>query len=76
MNKNTSGKSYRFFYHYHKAKGLMTVHFRNTCYSVKHIRCEAVCETKWNATQPRIVMRGFASAVIIDPKTNTAIIHK
>ena len=68
-------KLYRFFYHYHKAKSAMTVHFRDTCHSVKHIRCEVPCETKWSTTQPHIVMRGFAREVKIDTETNTAIIR-
>lgn len=66
--------TYRFFYHYHKAHGRMTIHFRKACHSVQHIRCEVPCETKWRTAQPRIVMQGFARDVIIDTQTDTAII--
>jgi hypothetical protein len=68
-------KSYRFFYHYYKAKQKMTVHFRGKCHTVKHVRCLVPCETKWNPTQPNIVMQGFAHDVTIDTVTDTAIIE-
>ncbi len=56
-------KKYRFFYHFYKQKGKMSVHFRNTCTVVDDIICQVPCETKWNKTQPRLVMRGFAKRV-------------
>lgn len=56
---------YRFFYHYYKAKGKMSVHFRDTCHVVDDIVCEVPCETKWKPTQPRLIMQGFASNVQI-----------
>ena len=52
-------KKYRFFYHYNKANNGMTVHFRGVCYPCKHVRCNVPSETKWNKTQPRLVMQGF-----------------
>lgn len=59
------GKKYRFFYHFYKQKGKMSIHFRDTCQVVDNVICKAECETKWNKTQPRLVMRGFANNVII-----------
>jgi len=63
---------YRFFFHYNKAKNTMTVHFRNKCIVVKHIRCDVPVETKWNKAQPRIVMRGWCHAVQLNTETDTA----
>ena len=56
---------YRFFYHYFKAKRRMSVHFRLRCYVVDDVDCRVSCETKWNKTQPNLVMRGWASTVKI-----------
>ena len=66
-------KKYRFFYHYFKQKGKMSVHFRNSCCVVDNVICNVPCETKWNKTQPRLIMRGFASN--IEFKNNVAIIN-
>lgn len=65
-------KKYRFFYHFYKQKGKMSVHFRNTCTVVDDIICKVECETKWKPTQPRLVMQGFATNVSF--KNNKAII--
>ena len=65
-------KKYRFFYHFYKQKGKMSVHFKKQCLLVDEIECGVPCETKWNRTQPKLVMRGFASSVTI--KNNKAII--
>lgn len=62
-------KKYRFFYHYYKQKKRMSIHFRNSCTVVDDVICEVPCETKWNKTQPQLVMRGFATDVrIVDNK--------
>ena len=66
-------KKYRFFYHFYKQKGKMSVHFRNICTVVDDIKCEVACETKWKPTQPRLVMQGFAQEVEI--KNNIAYIR-
>lgn len=58
-------KKYRFFYHYFKQKGKMSVHFRGSCTVVDDVDCLVPCETKWRKTQPRIVMQGFAKDVRI-----------
>lgn len=63
---------YRFYYHYNKPAKKMSVHFRQVCYIVDDIICNVPCETKWNETQPYVVMRGHAEQVII--KKNTAYI--
>lgn len=59
----TTNKKYRFFYHYYKQKGKMSIHFRGSCSVVDHIECHVPCETKWNKGQPQLVMQGFASNV-------------
>lgn len=65
-------KKYRFFYHYRKQTGGMTVHFKGKCIPVRDIECNVPCETKRNKTQPRLVLRGYASEVKI--KGDKAII--
>lgn len=62
-------KNYRFFYHFYKQKGKMSVHFKKSCTVVDDVICEVPCETKWKPTQPKLVMQGFAKDVqIIDNK--------
>ncbi len=54
----------RFFYHFNKHTGGMTVHFDGACIPCKDIKCHVPCETKWNPNQqPTLVMRGWASGV-------------
>ncbi len=60
-------RKYRFFYHFYKQKKKMSVHYRGVCNIVDDIMCFAPCNTKWNKTQPNLVMEGFSSKVeIID----------
>ncbi len=59
-------KKYRFFYHYYKQKGKMSVHFRNSCQVVDNVICNVPCETKWKPTQPRLIMQGWAQCVNIE----------
>jgi hypothetical protein len=61
-------REYRFFYHFFKQKGKMSIHFRNSCTQVDDIKCDVPCETKWNKKQPYLVMQGFAQEVIIKNK--------
>jgi hypothetical protein len=56
-------KKYRFFTHYNKQHDKMTVHFRGKCYIAKDIVCNPAVETKWNDTQPRLVLRGWCSSI-------------
>lgn len=47
----------------------MSIHFGGSCLVVDNIECQVPCETKWNKTQPNLVMRGWAHNVeIIDNK--------
>lgn len=61
-------KKYRFFYHFFKQKGRMSIHFRGACTVVDDIICQVPCETKWKRTQPRLVMQGWATGVEIKNK--------
>jgi len=65
-------KKYRFFFHYIKQKRKMSIHYKKQCIIVDDIICNVPCETKWNKTQPNIVMQGFAKNVVIE--NNKAII--
>lgn len=53
-------KKYRFFYHYRKCDGRMSVHFRNQCIPCADVICDAPCQTKRNKRQPYLVMQGYA----------------
>lgn len=44
----------------------MSVHFRDTCHVTDNVECRVPCETKWNKTQPNLVMRGYASNIIVE----------
>ena len=56
--------TFRFFYHYYKQYGRMSVHFKGVCYITDNVECLQPCETHWSKTQPNLVMRGFATEVI------------
>jgi len=58
-------KQYRFFYHYNKHKNMMTVHWHKQCLIVKNVECNVPCITWWSERQPKIVMRGKASSIVI-----------
>ena len=51
----------------------MSVHFRGKCHVVDNIIYMVPCNTKWNKTQPNIVMQGFTRNV--DVLSGTAYIH-
>lgn len=57
---------YRFFYHYRKCDGRMSVHFRNTCMPCQDVKCMVPCETKRNKRQPFLVMQGFCKSVKVE----------
>ena len=45
----------------------MSVHYRGKCMIADDVICEVPIETKWNKTQPNLVLRGFAESLeIID----------
>lgn len=49
-----------------------SVHFRKKCYFVENIHCFVATNTKINRTQPKGVVQGFCTNVIIE--NNIAII--
>jgi hypothetical protein len=59
-------KRYRFFFHYRKCDGRMSVHFRNQCFPCSDVLCIAPCETKRNKRQPLLVMAGTCAKVTVD----------
>ena len=60
-----SNKKYRVFFHYYKQYKCMSIHFRNKCMKAKNIECNVAIETKYNKSQPQLVMQGFAESVEI-----------
>ena len=56
----------RFFYHYRKSTGGMTVHFDGQCIPCVDVVCKVETETHRNKTQPHLVIRGFATSVTLD----------
>lgn len=60
-------KKYRFFFHYYKRYKCLSIHYKNQCMRANDIVCNVPVESKWNKTQPNLVIRGFANSVeIID----------
>ena len=53
----------RFFYHYNKQKGRMTLHWKGACIIVDELVCMVPAETKTSDTQPRYVLQGWAKQV-------------
>jgi hypothetical protein len=43
----------------------MSVHFKKTCYRTPNVVCHAPSETKWNKTQPQLVIQGWTKEIII-----------
>ena len=58
-------KKYRFFYHYYRQYNCMSLHFKGKCYKTDNVICKVDSETKWNKTQPNLVIRGFVSNINI-----------
>lgn len=56
-------RKYRFFYHYNKLNKKITVHYRGKCIIEKDVHCEVPTESKWNKTQPNLVVQGWAKQV-------------
>lgn len=61
-------KKRRFFFHFRKSSGELTVHWNKQCIPVKDVVCNVPVETKWNKQQPRVVLRGWATEVLIANK--------
>lgn len=62
-------KKYRFFFHYYKRYKCMSIHFRDQCMRAQDVVCNVPIESKWNKTQPNLVMRGYAEKVEIIDQT-------
>jgi hypothetical protein len=58
-------RSKRFFFHFRKSTGDLTLHWNKQCIPIKDIECRVPLETKWNKQQPKIVLQGFAKEVKI-----------
>lgn len=67
-------RKYRFFYHYNKWNGGLTVHFRGQCHPCKNIVCYPTTASKWNKIQPNLVMQGFTIGLDKNIDTNTITI--
>ena len=59
-------KKYRFFYHYYRQYKCMSVHYRGKCYKTDNVICNVSSETKWNKTQPNLVIQGWASDIKVE----------
>lgn len=46
----------------------MSLHFKGNCYQTQNIECKVPCSTKWNKTQPNLVMIGKATSIEITPE--------
>jgi hypothetical protein len=66
-----ASRLHRFFFHYNKAHGCMTVHFKGQCLLVEDVSCMVPCESKWSERQPRLVMQGFAARVTTNKDCGT-----
>ncbi len=64
MVKNKD-KVYRFFYHFNKHTRKLTVHYRGKCIPCNDVMCFVPTDSKWNKTQPFLVMQGYAKQVIV-----------
>jgi hypothetical protein len=57
---------WRFYFHYRKQTGRLSVHFRGKCFDVSDVLCFPMCCSKRNKRQPHLVMEGYASEVRIE----------
>jgi len=66
----------RFFFHYNKpesrkqGRNVLTVHWKNSCIPVNHLKIDVPIESHTQKSQPHCVMRGFANSVEIIEKNN------
>jgi hypothetical protein len=61
-------RRYRFYYHYNKRDGKVSIHFRGRCYSGQRLICCVPCQSRFNQRQPRFVMAGFATDLLEGPR--------
>jgi hypothetical protein len=66
-------KKKRFFFHFRKNTGELTLHWNKQCIPIKNVDCRVALETKWNSVQPRVVLRGFARSIEIDENKKALI---
>lgn len=66
-------KKRRFFFHFRKQTGMLTLRWGGKCIPVKDIECKVPVETKWNNRQPRVVLRGYATEVLFEGDKATII---
>ena len=59
----------RFFFHYRKSTGGMTVHYKGQCIPCKDVICKVPIETHRNKQEPKLVLRGFAKDIEIKDET-------
>lgn len=69
-------KKYAFFFHYNKPlslrrkKPMISVHWKGACIFVEQLVCNVTASSRTNAKrQPRFVMAGFATNIIVRDKT-------
>ena len=63
----------RFFFHFRKSTGELTLHWDKKCIPIKNVDCKVPVETKWSKQQPRVVLRGFAKSIEIDKEGKATI---
>jgi len=69
-------KPKRFFFHYNKpeshkqGRNVLTVHWKNACIPVNHLKIDVPIESHTQKSQPHCVMRGFAKSVEITEENN------
>jgi hypothetical protein len=62
----------RWFVHYNKPASrrnghtVMTLHYKDVCHLVRNIKIQTPCESHERRSQPRCVIRGWASNVTIN----------
>lgn len=64
-------KPRRFFFHFRKQTGELTLHWNKQCIPVKDIICNVPIETKWNKQQPLVVLQGWAKSIEVVGRTAT-----
>ncbi len=64
-------KQYRFFFHYRRSTGGMSVHFKKICYTCKNIICNVPVETKYHDIQPHLTLQGMCKELIVNDDTIT-----
>lgn len=64
----------RFFFHFRKSTGNLTLHWNKQCIPINNVECKVSVETKWNKQQPRVVLQGWATEIKIDEQLKATII--